>query len=273
MRPATRTIATTLSFGLCAFAGTVLPAQGKTGPDLEQLLETLEEALGDRRAERDGEAIDVLEKLKGRAEDEKDKLEKDEIHDVARAVTRVFQVRPVRPHDDPRLYRAAAMVLGSLGEAGAAPLTWAYRNKEAFPPRKEWASLRATLLQELGNTKDPQQVEFLLDEACAAPLNELQAAAGRALANFEKAPAKIRREIAERLILRLASIHSEATRITVNRPGEAQDLSVTNAQVQLRAVGPHFQATLAKVTGVRFDAAPEWSRWWQKVGKKPAHWR
>jgi len=240
----------------------------KPDPLLDGQLDILEECLGNRKGEEDPKAIGILSDLKALADAG---MHPSDIKKTAKALRRVFLVR--RPHDDPRLYHAAATVLGSLGEDGAKVLKIAYDDKRRFPNDDDWDGLRSTLLREIGRTQDPRQVDFLLDTALAAPRDLLLATAGEALKHYADAPLKVRQHIVDRMVDRYASLDAESRNMVINRPGEPQDFGPQNAGRILRSIRAPWNRTLAELTGQSFRSAPDWVHWLNKDGKNPRNWK
>lgn len=236
-------------------------------PLLDDQLDLIEEALRNRKGEDDPKAVGILSDIKRLAEAG---MHEDDVKKVAKALSKVFRVP--RPYDDPRLYVAAAEVLGHCGPGGAKVLASAYNDKRRFPNKSEWDGLRATLLAELGRTKDPRQVELLLDEALAAPREALMAAAGEALRHFGELPIKRRQDVVDRLVNRYESLDSEASNPVINRPGEPQNFGPQNAARILRAIQAPWNSTLAALTGQSFRTVQDWRRWLNNDGKKASNW-
>ncbi len=251
------------SFGLwLAFAVPVAaqtPAPTPVPPvdaALPELLKELKGYVTDPKMTADFQAIGLVQKL-AQNPDQRNPKDKDRL---AKAFGDVFRGGKLRPADKDILYRETGDALGKFGEEGAKELA-----KVLVEPRlKDSVALRALLMVNLGKTKDDKQVDWLLEETCRSPHDEIRAAGGEALGFFTELDQKHRRDVVKQMIREWGSLHSKATAMTSNDPNAPIDPNPENARKTLRAVEGKWNATLGKLTGVSQSAFPDWQRWLNK---------
>ncbi|HEB53667.1 MAG TPA: hypothetical protein ENI87_10485 [bacterium] len=175
---------------------------------------------------------------------------------IVKALDKLLNKARRRPANRAHIYVAAAHALGRFGEAGADVLQKAYDGKH-FPDKPAWVPLREKLLDNIGRTKDESKVKFLIDEARRNPEAALQAAAGRALGNFEDASEKLRKQIVGDLLVRYGSVSEKASLIGTN-------IEAQNAKDRLAAITEPWNDTLKKLTRQQFDSFREWQSWHNK---------
>lgn len=226
-------------------------------PTLPPMLTELDDLVKDRKMEQDLQAIALVRRLASapQAMHPKD-------HDrVARALGSVFRSGKLRPVDRLQLYEEAAQALGAFGTDGAKEL-----RKTAEDGRfgREYVRFRATLLDNLGKTQDPKQVEWLLEQALRSPEDEIMAAAGGALGHHRDMELRQRRDVVKRLIVRWGELESKSSAPDISNPGEPVNFGPQNARATLGKVRARWQGTLATLTGQNHGAYEEWQRWLNK---------
>lgn len=241
-------------------------AASEPDPDIAESIAKIQEAVQDRRMERDGEVVAELKKLAAAVKrpdlNEKDR---DDIRDIA---TAVLARGPMRPPGQIEIYRGAAQLLGRMEEEGARVLRKVY-DSSRFPQKPDWWDVRAAIVRAVGETEDLHSVEFLLDEATRADEPKILAAAGEALGHFSKADQRVRKQIAQEMITKFAGIQGEAREPVINRPGEKQNFGPQNAARKLAAMRQPWNQTLQRITGAEITAPDEWQHWWNKNKNRP----
>jgi hypothetical protein len=125
-----------------------------------------------------------------------------------------------RPPERNGLYKAAATALGRMDEPGARLLRKAFESPKF--KKSEWVSVRAIVLEQLGNTKDasPATLKMLLNTAERDTEDALMAAAGKALRHYTALPLARRRDIVKDLVTKFGEVHGKANASL--DPGDAQ---------------------------------------------------
>lgn len=254
---------------LALFAA-LAPAQGKTddaakkGADLPSRIKAFQEAIFDKKLAKDEDAIQMIDAFVKDATAESPAMAAKEKDAVAAAIGDVFFKAKQREKERSGIYTAAAAGLGQLGPSGAKVLVRAFEDPKFR--KKEWVDLRASLLREVGKTKDDAQVRFLVERATRDKDDEVLKAAGEALGNYAGAKLPVRREIAKELINKYNEIHNGA-----NANVDPNDPMVKARRDSLAAITDPWNTTLAKLTGQNdLRQAPEWLRWWNK--NKDENW-
>jgi len=174
----------------------------------------------------------------------------------------VFKLGPVRPVDKCELYRVTAEALGNCGKEAAATLRKAFEQERING--RDYAGLRAQIVVAIGKTKDDQQPDWLLEQAMRSPDDEVAAAAGEALGNYDQMPIKQTREVCKRLISRYGEIDMKAKQPVSNNPKDPIDFGPQNAARTLQWIAGKWNTTLQKLTGEKHESAPDWTRWLNK---------
>ena len=242
------------------FAATAGAAQGAPQPqppqpdkEVAEKLATLRDIVNDRNVARDGEAREVISVLLKKCDgglNDKDKAA------ILKGLESVFYQGKLREADNLQLYKAAAQALGRMGKAAGKVLSDAYKS-DRFPNGREWIPLHEELLEQLGRTKDDTAIEQL-QKLLGHHEPSIQAAAGKALGNFDDSKDAVRKQIVGTLITRWGELESKATPID---PGniEAKDARDTIAKIS----GP-WKATLRKLTRQDFAQFRQWQEWHNK---------
>lgn len=249
------------SMALTVAALTMAPAAvaqkpAKIAPDKEvaEKLKTLKAVAKEKKFARDAEGIGIIDVLIQK--NEKGLNDKDK-KSIVKALDGVLNKGKVRPANRAQIYNATAEALGRHGEPGAKALKAAYEKKR-FPNKPAWVPLREKLLVNIGRTKDEGMVKFLLDEARRSPEAALQAAAGKALGNFNESKQKLRREIVGGMLIKWGSLSQEASRL-----GGA-NVEAQNARDRLAAIVGPWNDTMKALTGQDLDTFRKWQAWWNK---------
>lgn len=173
---------------------------------------------------------------------------------VIKALSAVFLRAKQREPEKLELYDASAVALSRMGKAGAKVLRDAFGNSRYR--KSEWIPLRGRLIASLGQTQDLGSWDFILDTALRDPEDQIMAKAGGALANYEKADIKIRREIVKKLLKRFVEIQNQSRTESLDDP-VAQTRQRTYA-----AIADPWNTTLAKLSGQTFRSPQDWEKWW-----------
>lgn len=264
MNPRTplRAIALSLVCATMSFAQDDAAAKKEPLPERLEKIGTLEDAISDRKFERDEEAIKLIDELVQVLDDMHDKTKKEFVKTLGRA----FSVKQRKPQNA-SLYTAAAMGLGLAGGADAARILQKAYTGNKFDDREEWASLQDKLLEAIGHTKDEKSVKFLLDEAQRSIHDGVKKAAGRALRHYEGSSFKVRSDIVGELTKAFSRVHDGAQ--DENHPQS------DNHERTLRAISQPWKETLKALTGEHegIETAPDWTRWWNKHKNSPKQWK
>ena len=243
-------------FALAAGALSAQDTEPPTDPTLPDRLKELKSYVGDRKMEQDFQAIGLIQNL---AKDLDQKNDKDKKR-LAKGLGDVFTTGKVREGGQDILYREAADALAKLGEDGAKELS------KVVDHRRFEDNLRlvAHMILALGRTKDPKQIDWLLETTTRSHQDELRAAAGEALGNFTDADLRQKREIVKDIIREWGGLHQQATTPDPIDPNAPIDFGPQNARRILRAVEGKWVATLQKLTGVSQTEFADWQRWLNK---------
>jgi hypothetical protein len=190
-----------------------------------------------------------------------DKNPKDQKTALA-ALGDVFKLGPVRPADKCELYRVTADALGNCGKDAAAVLRKTF-DQERINGR-DYTSLRAQIIVAIGKTKDDDQPDWLLEQAMRSPDDEVAAAAGEALGNYDQMPLPKLREVCKRLIGRYGELDMKSKQPVSTDPQAPIDFGPQNAAKTLQWIAGKWNATLQKLTGEKHESAPDWQRWLNK---------
>lgn len=247
------------------FAGNAMilaqdPESPEKGPDKEvaDRIKVLNDAAGDRKMERDPEAIETIDFLLRKLRE--GLIDKDQ-KAVTKALDAALMKSKKRPADSIGLYTAAVAALGYCGADGAKSLEKAYDSKR-FPDKKPWVPLREQILRSVGKTKDAGSVKFLIDEARRSPEDALMAAAGEALGNFEDAKQSVRKEITSEMIKKWGALAEKAGQLGSGNT-EAQ-----TARNTLAAITGKWNDTLARLTRQNHTKFIDWQSWHNKNKSK-----
>jgi hypothetical protein len=239
-----------------------VPAQDKTpaavDPTLPDQITKLKTMVKDKSMEQDFLAMNLVTAM---TEKFADKNPKDQRAVVA-ALGDVFKLGPIRPVDKLQLYRTATDALGLCGEEAATTLRKTFELDRLGD--KDFTSLRAAIVIAIGKTKDEKQADWLLETAMRCPDDEVAAAAGEALSNYDFLPMAKTKDICKRLIGRYGEIDMKARQPQSNDPNAPIDFGPQNAAKTLEWVAARWNATLTHLTGETHQQAAEWQRWLNK---------
>jgi hypothetical protein len=225
-------------------------------PALPDQLKELKALVAEPKMIADFQAIGLIQKL---TKDLDTRNPKDKER-LLKALGDVFRTGKLRPKDKDVLYRETADTMARFGvDAGKelAKVIGDARFKDAL-------ELRAHLILALGKTKDPAQVDWLLETTTRAHQDELRAAAAEALGNYTELELKLRREVVKAIIREWGGLHQQATTPDPTDPSQPIPAQPQNARRTLRAVEGKWSATLQKLTGSSQSAFADWQRWLNK---------
>ena len=226
----------------------------KPDPALKDQLKQFKSATEDLQKQRDQEATGQIDRW---LQDFEDMHEKDQAA-VRKALGGVLTSSRVKRDPEQRgLFTAAAVALGRMGPEASKMLVKAFKSSK-FKGR-EWVVMRAVMIKSIGTTKDPKQVEFLIERAVRDPEDKIMQAAGEALGNHDEAPQKVRKDIAKELIKKFNEIEGKS-RANLD-PGDPQ---VQRAKETLAAVSRDWNETLRRMTGQTISSAAEWQHFYNK---------
>jgi hypothetical protein len=154
-----------------------------------------------------------------------------------------------------REYRRIIVANSSKGADAIAIL------ESSFPGFADWR--RGNLLEELGRTKDPYLIKFLLDTAVRHRSGVIAARSGGALRHYDSIDQTKRKEICHRLIRKLASLSDAAGS---RAPSHQQ--AISRARAHLRAVSKPWMETLRALTGQRLQHPDDWREFWNRNHKR-----
>jgi hypothetical protein len=241
---------------LAAFAVLAIPvsAQG-TKDDRKELATLVADLKKDVTAKKDDEAVSKIDSLvrEFAASGPKDKKR---IADSITATLKANREVPEGSKEQPKLFVAAVTALGQLGELGAKPLQDAFEAKEW----KKDLAFRGKILKQLGTTKSPGAVEFLL-EVYNSKDYELIADAASALGNYTSAPEELRKRIVEKTTKHLNTAQGNAA--------DTANPAYTDFKRKYETISPAMIETLQKLTGQSFREPREWEKWWNDHKSKP----
>lgn len=249
---------------LCA-AGS-LAAQDEGGPEaaknpdpqIAKEIDDFKTAVSDKKMAKDLEARAFL----GRWVSAFETMHQKDKSAVVKVLDDVFSRAKPRPPETQELYEASAVALSRMEKPGAEVLKKAFNN--ARFRKTEWVSLRARLIGSLGAAKDPAHLSFILDIALRDPEDQIIAAAGQALGNYEKAELNVRRDVVKKLVKRFNEIHD------ASRSDSLDDPVAQTKQRTYAAISDPWNTSLGKLTGQAFRTPQDWQRWWNK--SKDENW-
>lgn len=249
------------------FAGSSVSAQSdREGPAENPVIQAkvaeLKRASRARKFARDAEAIAKIREL---LEAHAAGLHKKDAKRLRDTLVSILTKGRLRKPPHLQIYYETCKALEPFGAAGAKSMQRAYE-RDRFPKRKDaWVATRSQLLRSIGKTLDTRSVEFLTKVAVRANEARESAAAGEALASFQDADQRVRKEIAKALINELAGLEAESQRFVQVGPDVPQDFGPANARARLDYVAYPWSNTLQKITGEKFDSGHEWQRWFNRA--------
>ncbi|HKE00897.1 MAG TPA: HEAT repeat domain-containing protein [Planctomycetota bacterium] len=238
-------------------AAPIVAAQTGSAPkDDRKEVATLVTDLGkDVTAKKDDDAVGKIDQLVKEFASSGPK-DKKKIADAIVKALKANRLIPEGSKEQPKLFVAAVTALGQLGEFGAPPL------KEAFEA-KDWKkdlAFRGKILKQLGTTKSPSAVDFLL-EVYNHKDYELVADAAAALGSYSSAPEEIRKRIVEKTTKHLNTAAGSAA--------DFQDPNYSEFKRKYETISPAMIETLQKLTNQTFREPREWEKWWNEHKSKP----
>ncbi len=225
-------------------------------PGLPDQLKQLRAFVTDTKMLSDMQAVGLMRKL---ATDLDGRNPKDKER-IAKAFGDVFRAGKLRTGPNEALYRETADELAKFGDLGAPEIQKALADARW----KNNRPLLSHMILALGRTKDAKQVDWLLDTTTRSPIDELRAAAGEALGNYNELDLRARRDVVKAIVREWGSLHARATTPDPTDPNVPIDPNPRNARETLRAVEGKWSNTLTKLTGVSHSGFVEWQRWLNK---------
>jgi hypothetical protein len=224
--------------------------------DVDAVIKDLTGFLKDRKAEKDREALEAIDKLSAAY----DKADKGDKRQIVKAFADVFKHK--RNADGAQVYVRSCVALSKAGADGAKELIKICDNR-TFKNEKEWQSFRAQAVEALGICADesPATVEFLKD-LLRDRFDVVLAAAGKALGNYEKVKLETRKDIVEEIIKKFNSIYNGA-----NSSIDPNDIQQIRFREMLTAIENDWNQALQRLTKQKFNKADEWQHWWNKNKK------
>lgn len=245
-----------LALALAAAAAAQAAAVPPVDPALPEQLKQLRVFLTDSKMLSDMQAIGLMQKL-SQGLDARNPKDKERL---AKAFGDVFRAGKLRTGPKEVLYRETADELAKFADLGAPEIAKAIGDTRW----KDNRPLLAHMVLALGRTKDPKQVDWLVETTTRSPIDELRAAAGEALGNYTDLDLRPRRDVVKAIVREWGSLHARATTPDPTDPSAPIDPGPRNARETLRFVEGKWSATLAKLTGVSHSGFVEWQRWLNK---------
>ncbi len=220
-------------------------------PEIKEQLEKLKGHTG-KRGEQDREAVSVIDNLLQEFEQcgPKDKAA------IIKGLSRCFEAKRQDLEGgvkNNQLFMASAVALGEMGKDASKTLQkWIGHKKH----RKDIA-LQRRLILSLGKTKDVDGVKKLLD-LLKENQNVIVGAAAEALARFDEAPLKMRKQIFNELLKLMMT-----TKAMVD--SDANDIV---SREKWDVIAAPIITTLQVLTGHDERKPEAWQRWWNKNKKK-----
>lgn len=244
----------------------------KPDPEVAEKLDTLEEAVKDRKGEHDAEAVRIIDELK---ESYPDLHERDQ-KDVLDGISAILKIRGrPRAADQPALYRTAIFALGTIGpndektQRYCPDLLMSAWGKKPFT-EDEWLATREDILENIGRCKSPnaKHIDFLVETATRSPIDGMKRGAGKALRHYAEAEGSVRKGIFDKLLVDYATIEGKSKQSI-----DGSDPVMATATATLKAIRDPWNATLAALSGANHRTAAEWQHWWNENKNDRKLWR
>ena len=142
---------------------------------------------------------------------------------------------------------AAAAALSEMGPDAEGVLLKAMKIQHL----EKRTAVQATLILALGKHKNEKQIDFLL-KLLIKDDPEISRAAVEALGEYRESDAKLRKKIAEALVREY---------VRSNNADVAAKGKDAVASARIRAIEVQMDKTLEMMTLQRFNAAPDWEKW------------
>lgn len=245
---------------LTGLLGAGCPSQApaaKPDPDVAVELKRLKKLISDRKGAKDAEAVKLIENLDLKFE-KMHPGDKRQYVDQLGYILRRINRKPLAP----QIYRISIRALGRAGKPGAQQLAKNFGIKARFKG-KDWIDLRGLMLEQIGLTRDPRQIDLLLRVALRSPHDKLMAKAGGALRHYAAETLVVRKEICKDLIRKFVEIENNSKANI-----DTGDPNVHTAKQTHRAVAGLWNTTLQKLTRQKLDTASAWMNFRTKNKKK-----
>ena len=178
---------------------------------------------------------------------------------ITRGIEGMFRARKDSEEGVDQLFVAAAAALSAMGEEGDEALMRSTKLKHL----RARPVVLATLIESLGQQARVEVLDTVLDHLSidsdkAEMTVPVSVAALRAVRRFREAPAKVRKQLVERLVRDYTELDRrfEAKRES-DRPDPGLELAFNSLEV------PFLQA-LQELTGESCRSAPDWREWWEE---------
>ncbi len=226
----------------------------KPNPEVKKKLQVLKTYIN-KRGKRDSDAIVLIEELQ--------KLVEKSVASDKDAFAKVLEKALLSKRKNPNqigLYTAAIEALSNLGTHGSSALLKGAKSK--YFKKKDRISIRIEIVKALGKTKDLSVVKPLLD-FLKDPRDEIIAAAITGLRHYDKAPEKTRKKIVEKIV----RLFSDTTNGSL-RSRDPTDMLAETYRRRLAMIAGPCKTTLSALTGVSYNTALEWLKWWNNNKNK-----
>jgi hypothetical protein len=220
-------------------------------PEVKTQLETLATHIK-AKGEKDPEAIGVIDGLVSEFPQSgpKDRAA------IVKALAGCFDAKRTKELEegipDDRLYKAAAVALGTMGPESVKPLIALIGDKT----HRKNLTLQQNLTLSLGKTKHTEGIKPLLGllKHKDAPM---QAAGAEALANYHELELEARKGIFEELLKAL-----------MDQRAKKENVTDQEAQERWNVISGPIMQTLQKLSGNAETDPDKWLRWWNDNKKK-----
>lgn len=220
-------------------------------PEIAELLDAFKGHIG-KRGDQDSEAVGVIDQL---LQEWAECGPKDR-GSIVKGLGKAFDQKRQELDDglpDNKLYLACATALGEMGKDATKELQKWIGNKK----HRKNIALQRRLILSLGKTKDTDGVKDLLDLLNDKD-NAIIAASCQALAEFEEAELKVRKEIFNDLLKLL----------TTTKALKDSDINDIVSRDRYDAIAAPITTTLQQLSGHDARKPEDWQRWWNKNKKK-----
>ena len=207
-----------------------------------------------KRGKEDDQAVGVIDQLVKEFPESGPKDQKA----IVAALEKCFKEKRKALEDgspDNRLFLAAAVAMGYMGELAAKPLAGLVDHKNL----RHDLDLQRRILLSLGKTKSDKYVKVLMD-TLKHHEPRMQAYAAEALASYAGKPQKLRKQVFEEVLKILMGVRAQ-----VDVDTQGSDLV---AQDRWSVISGPMTTTLRALSGEEIRDAHEWQSWWNKNKKK-----
>ncbi|MFT5288338.1 MAG: hypothetical protein ACI8QS_001150 [Planctomycetota bacterium] len=222
-------------------------------PEVKSLIE-LFKAHVKQRGKEDDEAVGVIDQLVKEFAESGPKDQKA----IIDALEKCFKEKRKALEDgspDNRLFMAAAVSMGYMGEAAAKPLSKLVDHKSL----RDDLDLQRRIILSLGKTESEKYVKVLMD-TLKHHEPRMQAYAAEALASFAGHALDLRKEVFQEVLKMMMGVRS-----TVDTDTQGTN---TVAQDRWAVISGPMISTLRSLSGQEIRDAHEWQAWWNNNKKE-----